>query len=99
MANPLEVDPEKLAKSSSAFDAIAGVADRIAAALRGGVDAAGDYAGTGSFADAYNRLVGPGITGLVDSLRGLSNGMAATAGKIKDSADLYNKSDQVNGES
>jgi hypothetical protein len=55
--------------------------------------------GTGAFADAYNRLVGPGITGLVNSLRGLGDGMAGTADKLKDSANLYKTSDQVNTES
>jgi hypothetical protein len=97
--DPLEVDPEKLAASSDAFTTIADTARRIASTLSGGVQAAGNYAGTGSFADAYNRLVGPGITGLVDSLHGLGDGMAGTAAKLLDSAGLYKTSDQVNTES
>ena len=96
---PLEVDPEKLAASSDAFTTIADTAHRIADGTKGGVAGAGDFAGGGPFGDAFHRLFDPSIRGITDAIHGLGDGMAGTAGKLKDTASLYKKSDEVNTES
>jgi hypothetical protein len=99
MSANLNVTPANLIKGSGAFTDIANTARRIGTDIQDGTSNLGNYAGSDAFGRAYDAAVSPGLTGLVNSLLGLGDGMDGTADGLKNSAAHYQATDENNADS
>jgi hypothetical protein len=98
--DPLEVNPDQMKTSAAQFTDMRDVARSISEGVSNGINLLGDFGGDDKVGVAFKEIFNPSVQGLVDSTTGIGVNLDEKIGQnLKNSADLFQKSDQVNAES
>src|ERR1700678_2144394 len=92
----LDVNMTQMTLDADGFINISSLSEKIGSDLRDSLSLLGDFWGDDTVGGEFLAQWGPSISGLLDTLSGLGDGMDATAVGVVTSATLYRKSNEVN---
>lgn len=94
----LNVSPAQMYADANGFYEIYTVARQVVSYFQDEMGNVGDFWGDDSFGENFLETWSPGVDGLTGTVDQIGEGMQKVEGNIKNSADLYTASDEVNSD-